>query len=546
MHADTVLRNGLIHTQYDLQPIVSALAIRDGKIVGLGKDDEMLSLLAPGGESIDLGGKLVIPGLVDAHVHLSWFADTLVIANLTDTKSAQEAAEKVKQAAASLPSGSWVRGRGWSQERWPDQALPDASILDQAVPDHPVYLVAQSGHAAWVNSLALRKAGITRDTPDPDGGQIGRDAAGNPDGVLYEDAIKLVLKVIPGLSSTGLIPDLDPDILVHQLKAAIQKAHSSGLTGLHDFDGISAFTAYQRLHQAGELTLRIVKNIPAEYLDHALAMGLRWGFGDDMLRIGGVKSFADGALGPRTAWMIEPYDDQPGNTGMSVTDPEELMERVSKASAGGLPSTIHAIGDRAVHNVLNVYESVRKEEYQRGVPVDALRHRIEHVQVIHPDDVGRLGKLGLIASMQPIHATSDMTMADRGWGARAEYSYNWRLQMEAGAMLAFGSDAPVEPIDPLFGIHAAVTRRRADGSPGLEGWRSGERGRLSVDEAVRGFTIGPAYTAGLEHKLGRLAPGFLADLTVLGQDIYSCDPMSIPNTPVHGTLVGGRWAHRMF
>nr|MBN1228936.1 amidohydrolase [Anaerolineae bacterium] len=331
-----------------------------------------------------------------------------------------------------------------------------------------------------------------------------------------------------------------------QVKTAIARAHSAGLTGVHDFDGPLAFQAYQMLHAQGDLNFRIVKNIPVYRLDQAVALGLRWGFGDDFLRIGGVKIFADGALGPRTAWMIDPYEGEPGNYGICTTDPEEMFEQVNKASAGGLPATIHAIGDRAVHQVLNVYEAVRKEENRRGVPLSALRHRIEHVQIVHPDDISRLAELGIIASMQPNHATSDMEMADRYWGDRSDYAYNWRIQLDAGAVLALGSDAPIEPIEPLPNIQAAVTRRRLDGSPGPEGWRSGEGGRncLTVDEAVRGFTMGPAYAAGIEKRLGKLRPGYLADLVVLDRDIYRCDPIAIGETRVPGTLIGGRWAHR--
>jgi hypothetical protein len=221
-----------------------------------------------------------------------------------------------------------------------------------------------------------------------------------------------------------------------------------------------------------------------------------------------------------------------------------MKENVSKASAAGLPSTIHAIGDRAVHHVLNVYEAVRQEEAARGVRPDQMRHRIEHVQIIHPDDAGRLGKLGIVASMQPNHAASDYIMADRYWGERAEYAYNWRLQIEAGAPVAWGSDAPIEPIEPLPNIQTAVTRRRLDGSPGPEGWRSGKNGRLSVEEAVMGFTRGAAYAGGTETFLGQLAPGFLADLVIVEKDIYTVDPMEIAATPILGTMVGGKWAYR--
>lgn len=539
MNAETVLYNGIIRTQYEAQPCVSALAVRDGRVIALGTDDEVRPLLASAGEAINLEGKLVLPGLVDAHVHFSHYASLLHEVDLTLTRSAQEAAERVAEFAQRLPAGAWVRGRGWSQEHWAERTFPTAALLDALIPDRPVYLAAHSGHAAWVNSLALRLAHIGPQTPDPPGGKIARDAAGNPSGVLFETAMELVNRVMPEPS---------PEQLAEAVKIAMAHAHRSGLTGVHDFDGALAFRAYQILHERGDLTLRIVKNIPLDLLDHAIALGIRWGFGDDFLRIGGVKLFADGALGPRTAWMMEPYEGEPRNYGICTLDPEEMREHVSRASAAGLPSAIHAIGDRAVHHVLNVYEAVRAEEAERGVLPEQMRHRIEHVQLIHPQDAPRLGQLGVVASMQPNHAPSDMDMAERYWGNRCDFAYNWRLQLDAGAMLALGSDAPIEPIEPLPNIQAAVTRRRPDGTPGPQGWRSGPdgRGRLSVEEAVRGFTLGPAYAAGMKDRLGRLAPGYLADLVVLEQDIYTCDPMTIGAVGVLGTMVGGRWVHRLF
>jgi predicted amidohydrolase YtcJ len=409
--------------------------------------------------------------------------------------------------------------------------------LDAQVSDRPVYLEARSGHATWVNSIALRLAGIDATTADPPGGHIDRMPSGEPSGILFETAMEIVHDLVP-------IPA--PQQLAEQIKVAVERAHRSGLTGVHDFDGPLAFKAFQLLKEQGQLSLRIVKNIPVDYLEQAIDLGLRQGFGDDWLRIGGVKTFADGALGPRTAWMIDPYEGEPENYGICVTDPEEMMANVSKASAAGLPSTIHAIGDRAVHHVLNVFEAVRKEEQERGILPDQRRHRIEHVQIIHPDDTHRLGRLGIIASMQPVHAISDMDMADAYWGERANYAYNWRLQLNAGAPVAFGSDAPIEAIEPLPNIQAAVTRRRADGSPGEAGWRAGNNGCLSVDETVRGFTLGSAYAAGVEDRLGRLTAGYLADLVVLEQDIYTCDPLAIASTGVAGTMVNGRWVYRDF
>ncbi len=537
MYADTVLYNGAIRTLDDNRPLASAVAIRDGKILAVGSDDQLRDSLKADGEAIDLEGRLALPGLVDAHVHLSWYASALYNVDLRTTKSAREAAERVAERATQLPPGTWIRGQAWSQENWPGRAFPTAAQLDELVPDHPVYLTAQSGHSGWANSLALRKAGVTAGTDDPPGGTIRRDESGKPTGLLLETAMDLV---------SDAIPDLTPQELAERVQAAQARAHRGGLTGVHDFDGALAFKAFQILHRRGDLSLRIVKNIPVDLLDHALALGLRWGFGDDFLRVGGVKTFADGALGPRTAWMIDPYEGEPDNLGICVTDPEEMAEAVLKATLGGLPSTIHAIGDRAVHQVLNVYESARKEEAAQGIPSATRRHRIEHVQLIHPDDVGRLAQLNVIASMQPNHATSDMIMADAYWGERADYAYNIRLQLDAGAQIALGSDAPVEPIEPLPNIHAAVTRRRADGSPQPEGWRCGPEARrtLSVEEAVRGFTLGPAYAAGVEDRLGRICPGYLADIIVFDRDIFDCDPMAIAETNVLGTMVGGEWVYR--
>ncbi|NDJ52451.1 MAG: amidohydrolase family protein [Chloroflexi bacterium] len=537
MYADTVLFNGMIHTQFDRMPKVTALAIRDDRIVALGSDEAMLTLLKPRGAAINLDGKTVIPGLTDAHVHLSWYADFLHHADLTAATSAQHAAQLVADQAQDSPPGEWVRGRGWAQDDWPDRAFPTAAILDELLPDNPVYLPARSGHAAWVNTPALKAANVMATTEDPPGGQIMRDEAGQPTGVLLETAMKLVSQVIPSPS---------PEQVAEQVKVAIQRAHRNGLTGVHDFDWDLALRAFQLLKERGDLSLRIVKMINVPQLDWAVDLGLRFGFGDDLLRLGQIKTFADGALGPRTAWMIEPYENEVDNFGICTADPEEMLHNVSRASAAGFPSTIHAIGDRAVREVLRIYEAVRQEEAARGLQPSDRRHRIEHVQVIHPDDGPRLGQLGVIASMQPIHATSDMIMADDYWGDRAAYAYNWRLQVDAGATLALGSDAPIEAIEPLPNIQAAVTRRRPDGSPGPRGWRNQNKEALSVSEALHGFTVGAAYAAGMEDRLGRLAPGYLADLVVLEQDILTINPMEIGATAVEGTMIGGEWVYRHF
>lgn len=533
---DRILVNARIHTLNPAQPEGTALAIIRDRIVAVGDDDTMRALAAAHTQVDNAGGRFVFPGLTDAHIHWEGVARSLKSVDVYEVPTKQEALRRVAERARHSAPGEWILGRGWTQANWPDRAFPTAADLDSVAPDNPVYLGAKSGHAAWVNSRALKLAGVTAHTPDPTGGSIRRDASGHPTGILLEDPAMMLV--------WGKVPTPTPDQIADWMADAQRLAWAAGLTGIHDYDNPSCMVALQILRERGDLGLRVVKQINAPWIAHAHELGIRSGFGDDWLRIGGLKIFSDGALGPRTAHMIEPYDGEPDNYGIVVTDKEEMAELVSRASAAGIPSTIHAIGDRAVHDVLDVFESVRGEEAARGIPRTARRHRIEHVQLIHPDDAHRLGDLDIIASMQPVHATSDWQMAEQYWGARARWSYNWRLQIEAGARLAFGSDAPVEPIDPLLGIFAAVTRRRPDGSPGPDGWFP--EGRLDMDTTLRGFTQGPAYAAGMEHDLGMVAPGFLADLIVLDRDLINIAPEDILSTQVVGTMIGGGWKHRLF
>ena len=319
--------------------------------------------------------------------------------------------------------------------------------IDAALPHHPAYLTARSLHAAWANSQAMAATGITDDTPDPPGGRIQRDRAGAPTGILFEAAMQLVADRV-GDTLRQALPDI--------LSAGQSRLWELGLTGIHEFDDASCFDALQRLREQGRLGLRIVKQVLADYLPSALDMKLHTGFGDDWIRIGNVKVFADGALGPHTAAMLAPYETEPTNLGMLLKDAEEIMAIAQPAAEGGLAMTIHAIGDRANHEVLNAYDQLRTFETARGLP--HLRHRIEHLQLLHPEDIPRPARLGLVASMQPIHALSDRQMADRYWGDRVEHAYAWRSQLENGAALAFGSDAPVEDPNPFLGLYAAVTR----------------------------------------------------------------------------------------
>ncbi len=527
---DRILFNGTILTQDDQQPYASALAIIRDRIAAIGTDDAVLSLAGRGTLRENLDGRTVIPGLTDAHIHWEGTARSLQIVSLLDAPDKVAAAQRVAERAALTPAGTWVLGNGWFQENWPDCAFPQAADLDPYVADHPVFLRAKSGHAAWVNTCALRLCGITASTPDPDGGQIVRDAGGNPTGLLLENAMQLAAQHIPPPSVEQIA-----DEMLYAQRLALAR----GLTGLHDFDDPSCLAALQVLRERGELGLRVVKNINKAWLAAALDSGLRWGFGDDWIRLGGLKIFADGALGPRTAAMIEPYEGEPHNRGIMTTDKEEMVELVTRASLAGLPAAIHAIGDRAVHDVLDVYEAVRRTEAAHGLPRESRRHRMEHVQLIHPSDAGRLAALNIIASMQPIHATSDYLMADRYWGERCQWAYNARLQLDQGAVVAFGSDSPIESFDPWLGLYAAVTQRRADGAPGPDGWYPDHR--LTLQEALRGYTIGPAYAAGQEHQLGRLSPGYLADLVVLDHDLAQMSAAALLEVQVVATMVGGIW-----
>ncbi len=527
---DRILYNGNIITQDDKKRRISAIAIANGRIVACGDDDDMLDLATYHTIKENLGGQTVIPGLVDAHIHWQWTARSLYEVDVYEVPNKQVAISRVAERVGTVTQGDWITGHGWSQEFWADKQFPTASDLDPVSPNNPVYLRAKSGHAVWVNSAALRATNITADTPDPDGGHIGRDEHGNPNGMLFETATQLVFQYMPH-------PTVEQ--IAEQMKSAQKLALAAGLTGMHDFDGPKCFSALQLLHQSGELALRFVKNINDPHIHHAHELGIRWGFGDDWLRIGGLKIFADGALGQRTALMIDPYDNEPSNYGIRVTEKAHMLELVQTASLNGLPSTIHAIGDLAVRDVLDVYEAVREEERKHGISPELRRHRIEHVQIIHPEDKHRLAQLKIIASMQPIHATSDYQMADRYWGKRCEWAYNPRLQLDQGVVVAFGSDSPIEPFDPIPNIYAAVTRRRIDGSPNEDGWYP--QNKVTVEEALRGFTLAPAYAAGTENHLGKLSANYLADLVVLDRDLLKIPADEILETQVTATMVGGDW-----
>ncbi len=543
-----ILYNANICTLDQTNPIASAIVIDYGQVLTIGNDDKILAEFEGRGEPKNMDGLTMIPGLTDAHIHLKSYALGLSKVDC-ETSTKQECLQRIAERAKHIPSGQWILGHGWNQNDWPE-GFGNAFNLDSVASHHPVYLTAKSLHASWANTNALQQAGINPKTASPKGGIIQRDERGNPNGILFEEAMSLI---------SSVIPEPTPGQVAENIMEAQTQLWQMGLTGVHDFDCQLSFKALQTLHTNGELGLHVVKSLPIEDINHAVAMGIYTGFGDDFLRIGAIKAFADGALGPRTASMLQPYEGEPENRGMLMMDTEELFEQGRLAVENGLSLAIHAIGDHANHEVLNAITQLRAYENRELFvgSIDSskpgtssirqtawekpLRHRIEHVQIIHPDDAARLAELDIIASMQPIHATSDYPAANRYWGDRAVNSYIWRNLQKLSTRLVFGSDAPVESPNPFWGLHAAVTRRRHDGTPGPDGWYPAQR--LNLVDALHAYTTGPAYAAGMEHRLGKLRPGYLADLLVLDTDLFTCKPEEIIGVRPLATMVGGKWVY---
>ncbi len=536
MRADTLFLNGHILTMDKRAHFATALAVRQGRILAMGRDEELLDLKAPDTQVIDLRGRSLLPGFTDSHIHLVAWALQQQRVNLWDVRSLAEALERVRTHARATNHGGWVRGGGWDASLWPDLdgPWPTAAHLDAIVPDRPVALDSKDLHSLWVNSYTLRLAGITAQTPDPPGGVIVRDPrTGEPTGILKETARDLVARHFP--------PETE-ETWVNAVRDALPALWAEGITAVHvlnDTATMRNFRTLQRLRETGDLKVRALLYLPAERLDDAVHLGMRSGFGDDRLRIGGVKFFADGTLGSRTAAMLAPFLDDEENVGVWVTDPEELYEKVRRAVQAGLSVAVHAIGDRANREVLNIFRHLSKEKFEGRPP--ALPHRVEHVQLLHPADVTALATLDLVASMQPIHATQDMSLARQYWGdERSRYAYAWRSVQRAGARLVFGSDAPVEQPSVLAGLHAALTRRRADGSPGENGWIPQER--MCLRPALHAYTLAPALVEGTAAWRGSLAPGKVADLVVLSDNLVRVvweDPMGLLDLRVVMTVFEG-------
>jgi predicted amidohydrolase YtcJ len=517
----TLFRHDRIWTGDAGVPWTTALLVEDGRVVAVGGD--AVEAAGAGTETVDLPGALVMPGLHDAHIHTEWLARDLSSVDLREARSIEETLELVRAHAETLPEGEVLHSGRWNHNRWAVPEQPDRHALDTVSGDRVAALSSVDGHTIWANSLALQRAGITRDTPDPVGGEIVRDASGEPTGILRESAQEL-LAVIPHEESP-LRPWLErcQDWLL-----------SVGLTSITDIDGEDARTAYAELHADGALRLRVTKCTRDPDLELAIAEGRRSGQGDDVFRVGPVKFFSDGALGSHTAHMTEPFIGHEG-CGIAAMPYELLLERTLTAARAGLDVVTHAIGDEANRLVLSTFEAVRAEGLERLL-------RIEHAQHVLPVDIPRFRALDVVASMQPSHCTADLELADEIIGPRRLASYAWRSFLDAGVRVAFGSDAPVEDPNPFYGLHAAVTRQRADGQP-LGGWRPEER--ITLTEAVHAFTVAAHESVG-RTDVGRLMPGQLADLVAVDRDLWALEessPADIRDTVVLQTRVGGELVH---
>ena len=525
--ADLVLVSARIWTGDPARPEAQALAVRGDRIVAVGSDAEIGVLKGPKTVVLDGRGRRVVPGFIDCHTHMSGAGFDLLAVDLQPTKDPAEFTRLVAAYASKQPPGAWLTDGIWDQTQWTPPVLPTKALLDPVTGDRPTCLSRQDGHMVVCNSLALRLAGVTAATPDPPGGVIVKDANGEPTGVLKDAAADLVWKARPPRTQAEMAA---------ALRTAMKNAARYGVTSVQDLPGGGGdVPAWAALRDRGELTVRV--NYRPLLVDWQKARALQTSMkNDDWLRIGGVKAFMDGSLGSGTAAMFEGFTDEPGNRGVFAAEAiplSSMEERISAADAAGLQVEVHAIGDRANHEILNIFERVEKANGPRD-----RRFRVEHVQHLLAADIPRFAALGVIASMQPYHAVDDGRWAEKRLGSeRSKTSYAWRSLLDAKAILAFGSDYDVAPISPILGIAAAVTRRTIDGrSPG--GWVPSQR--IGVEEALRAYTVSAAYAAFEEKDKGSLAPGKLGDFVVLSDDPLRVAPGEIEKIEVDATVVGGK------
>jgi predicted amidohydrolase YtcJ len=532
--ASIILVNGKVWTENPALPIAHAVALDGNTILAVGDDATIRKLAGPDTKVIDLRGRLLLPGFNDAHVHFLDGGDSLISVELGSANSPAEFKDRIAQFAKTRAPGTWLRNGNWDHQRWNPPNLPNHQLIDEVCGDHPALLWRTDGHMALANALALKLAGIDRNTKDPPGGEIQRDKDGNPTGILKDSATALVVRVIPPLSAA------EQD---QAMEAALHEAVIHGITSMQnladtpeDESQPEVFREFQKYEREGKLTVRIYQGVRVRDWKMFADPGIVAPFGSALLRIGNLKAFADGALGSETAWMDEPFANNPSNRGLASPDlleVEKFYSEMRGADKAGLQLTIHAIGDHAIRTILDLYERLEKD----NGPADR-RPRIEHVQHIHPADYPRFAKLGVIASMQPYHAIDDGRWAEKVLGPeRIHSSYAWKSLLDAGATLAFGSDWAVAPLDAVMGIYAAVTRETLDGKT-PKGWTPEQR--ITVAQAVHAYTVGSAFAEHQEKVKGSIEPGKLADLVVLSDDIFSIPPDQIQKTKVDLTVFDGR------
>ncbi|MDQ3670168.1 MAG: amidohydrolase [Actinomycetota bacterium] len=506
-----ILENGVVRTMDPSLPAARALAIAGDRVAG-GVGPHELSLPSP--ERVDLGGRCVVPGFTDAHVHFPQWALAQRQVRLEGTRSLEEAVARVAEAAAAAPRGRWLRGMGWRNAEWSPPVEPTKQALDPVTGEIPVALVAKDGHSLWLNSAALSQANGDLAV---DGGVVELDEAGEPTGVLREESAWRFRETYI---------DTTEDEWLEATRAAVRVANARGVTAIHDKDGgVGALKIWQRLRADDSLSLRVWQSLPHDRIEHLAELGVSSGFGDDLVRIGYVKVFMDGTLGSQTARLLD-------GSGVEITSGDEFADIVGRAARAGFPVAVHAIGDLANREALDAFEATEDEWRPRG-----LRQRIEHAQLLAEEDIPRFGRLGIAASVQFSHAPSDRDVADRLWAGMTDRAYAWRSLLDTGAVVVNGSDAPIEELDPLMGICAGVLRSL----DAREGWHPEQA--VSAEEALAASTITPSWLARDEHRRGRLVPGQLADLVVLDRDPLSCPPEELGAVTVIATMLGGRWVY---
>ena len=524
-YADLAIVDASVWTVDATMPKASAVAIAGDRILAVGSGADIQKLVGPNTRVIDAHGKTVLPGFVDAHVHFSDGGFGLSSVKLKDARTREEFVRRIGEFAKTRPKGEWILNGDWDNEKWGGE-LPTRQWIDAVTPDNPVYLDRYDGHMGLANSLALKLAGITKQTPAPQGGEIVRDASDEPTGALKDAAQGLVARAIPAPTDAQLD---------RAVQAALEEARRVGVTSIDDISGFADVRSYQRIEKSGKLTVRIYCITPIPQWMRLADAGILQGFGNAWIRMGAVKGFADGSIGSSTAYLFDSFSDRPGYTGLMnamMYPPGHMLEMALGSDRAGLQIAVHAIGDRAIKTMLDVYDQVEKQDGPRD-----RRWRIEHAQHVRPQDFAEFARLHVIASMQPYHAIDDGQWVERKIGhMRAETSYAWRSMLDHGVKLAFGTDWSVAPLNPLLGLYAAVTRATLDGkNPG--GWIPEQK--ITLTQAIEAYTMGSSYAEFSETRKGSITPGKLADIVVLDSDLFAIPPEQIPDAKVLYTIVGG-------